>query len=153
MPEATARVSGLKADPRMRDYFADESERLSMTREMFDQAATGYDRAERLMAFGSGACYRREVLRRNGLAPGMCVLDIAAGTGLVTTAAAALVGPTSQVLALDPSPGMLAELQRKLDVQTILAYAEAIPLPDAHADFLSMGYALRHVGDAPPTRQ
>ncbi|MCB1339114.1 MAG: class I SAM-dependent methyltransferase, partial [Maritimibacter sp.] len=25
--------------------------------------------------------------------------------------------------------------------------AEAIPLPDASADFISMGYALRHIGD------
>ena len=27
------------------------------------------------------------------------------------------------------------------------AYAESIPLPDDHVDFVSMGYALRHVGD------
>jgi demethylmenaquinone methyltransferase/2-methoxy-6-polyprenyl-1,4-benzoquinol methylase len=42
---------------------------------------------------------------------------------------------------------MLAELRRKVDVQTIEAYAESIPLPDAHVDFVSMGYALRHVGN------
>ena len=42
---------------------------------------------------------------------------------------------------------MLAELRRKVAVETIEGYAEAIPLPDAHVDFISMGYALRHVGD------
>ena len=58
-----------------------------------------------------------------------------------------LIGPSGRLLALDPSPGMLAELRKKLNVETIEAYAESIPLPDNHVDFVSMGYALRHVGD------
>jgi demethylmenaquinone methyltransferase / 2-methoxy-6-polyprenyl-1,4-benzoquinol methylase len=32
-------------------------------------------------------------------------------------------------------------------VTTLEGYAESIPLPDAGMDFVSMGYALRHVGD------
>ena len=118
-----------------------------MTQAMFDEAAPGYDKAEALTGFGSGAWYRREVLRRNGLTTGMRLLDVAAGTGLVTVAAAELVGESGHVWALDPSPGMLAELQKKVSVETLLGYAEEIPLPDAEVDFVSMGYALRHVGD------
>lgn len=139
--------AALKADPRLANYFSSEDERRSVTRAMFDQAAPGYDRAEGLTALGSGAWYRREVLQRNGLQPGMTLLDVAAGTGLVTVAGHELVGPSGRVLALDPSPGMLAELRKKVAVDTIEAYAEAIPLPDNHVDFISMGYALRHVGD------
>lgn len=118
-----------------------------MTRTMFDMAAPGYDSAESLTALGSGAWYRREVLKRNGLQAGMTLLDVAAGTGLVTVAGVGLVGPTGKVLALDPSPGMLIELRKKVQVHTIEGYAESIPLPTAHVDFVSMGYALRHVGD------
>ena len=114
---------------------------------MFDQAASGYDRAERITALGSGAWYRRDVLRRNGLQAGMTLLDVAAGTGLVAAEGQRLIGPSGRLLALDPSPGMLAELRKKLDIETIEAYAESIPLPDNHVDFVSMGYALRHVGD------
>jgi demethylmenaquinone methyltransferase/2-methoxy-6-polyprenyl-1,4-benzoquinol methylase len=114
---------------------------------MFDQAASGYDRAERITALGSGAWYRRDVLRRNGLQAGMTLLDVAAGTGLVAAEGQRLIGPSGRLLALDPSPGMLAELRKKLDVETIEAYAESIPLPENHVDFVSMGYALRHVGD------
>lgn len=128
-------------------YFSNEAERRQLTQTMFNEAATGYDGAEALTALGSGSWYRREVLRREGLKPGMCALDVAAGTGLVTAQALALVGSQGRVVALDPSPGMLAELRRKLNCETIEAYAEAIPLPDAQMDFLSMGYALRHVGD------
>lgn len=147
--ETTPRAQGAmkRGDAHLQPYFSDEAERRQVTQAMFNEAATGYDSAEALTALGSGSWYRREVLRREGLQPGMHVLDVAAGTGLVTAEALALAGPQGRVVALDPSPGMLAELRRKLTCETIEAYAEAIPLPDAQVDFLSMGYALRHVGD------
>jgi len=147
MSGSPMRQPALKADARLTAYFSNEDERRAVTRDLFDRAAPGYDRAEGLTALGSGAWYRREVLRRNGLQTGMTLLDVAAGTGLVTVAGHELVGPAGRVLALDPSPGMLAELRKKVAVETIEAYAESIPLPDDHVDFVSMGYALRHVGD------
>lgn len=143
----TPRNAPLTDDPRLKAYFDGEEERRALTRDLFNDAAGGYDAAERLTAMGSGSRYRRDVLRRCGLRPGMQLLDVAAGTGLVTVAAHELVGPEGQVTALDPSPGMLAELRKKIEVQTIEAFAEAIPLPDASFDFVSMGYALRHVSD------
>ncbi|MGM9428351.1 class I SAM-dependent methyltransferase [Hydrogenophaga sp. MI9] len=143
----TSTKGALKDDPRLRPYFRSEDERRQLTQAMFNQAAVGYDSAEALTALGSGAWYRREVLQRNGLSPGMTLVDVAAGTGLVTVAGVELVGPTGRVIAVDPSPGMLAELRKKVSVETIEAFAEAIPLPDAQADFVSMGYALRHVND------
>ncbi len=147
MIDPHSRTAALKPDKRLQPYFTDEEERRTATRAMFDQAAGGYDRAERITALGSGAWYRRDVLRRTGLRAGMTLLDVAAGTGLVAAEGQRLIGPSGHLLALDPSPGMLAELRKKLDVETIEAYAESIPLPDNHVDFVSMGYALRHVGD------
>ncbi len=141
------RTPALKSDDRMQHYFSNNDERRSMTLAMFDEAAPGYDSAEALTALGSGAWYRRQVLQRTGLQQGMTLLDVAAGTGLVTLAGHELVGPTGRVIAMDPSTGMLAELEKKISVQTIVAYAESIPLPDEHVDFISMGYALRHVSD------
>jgi demethylmenaquinone methyltransferase/2-methoxy-6-polyprenyl-1,4-benzoquinol methylase len=146
-PPSPQPTGALKDDPRLRPYFADEAERRRITKSMFDEAAGGYDNAEALTALGSGAWYRREVLHRNGLAEGMTLLDVAAGTGLVTAPGLELVGPRGRVIALDPSPGMLAELRKKVTVETLEGYAEAIALPDAEVDFVSMGYALRHVGD------
>ena len=147
MTQSNTPNAALKSDPRLQTYFDGESERRAATRAMFDEAAGGYDQAERITALGSGAWYRRDVLRRNGLAEGMTLLDVAAGTGLVSAEGLQLIGPSGRLLALDPSPGMLAELRKKLNVETIEAYAESIPLPDNHVDFVSMGYALRHVGD------
>jgi demethylmenaquinone methyltransferase / 2-methoxy-6-polyprenyl-1,4-benzoquinol methylase len=147
MTHTQERAAALKPDPRLDPYFNSEDERRRVTQAMFDQAAPGYDNAESLTALGSGTWYRREVLRRNGLRPGMTLLDVAAGTGLVTVAGRELVGPNGKVWALDPSPGMLAELRKKIEVETLVAYAESLPLPDSEVDFISMGYALRHVGD------
>ena len=42
---------------------------------------------------------------------------------------------------------MLGEARRKLPMALIRGRAEALPLADASVDFVSMGYALRHVRD------
>jgi demethylmenaquinone methyltransferase/2-methoxy-6-polyprenyl-1,4-benzoquinol methylase len=52
------------------------------------------------------------------------------------------------VLGIDPSPGMLAVAARAVpEVRLALGAAEALPVADGSVDFLSMGYALRHVSD------
>lgn len=147
MTESASGASPLQTDPQLRRYFSSEEERRSTTRALFDRAAAGYDRAEQITALGTGPWYRRYALQRSGLEEGMAVLDVAAGTGLVAREAHGIVGPAGRLVALDPSSGMLDELRKKLDVETIEGYAESIPLPAAEVDFVSMGYALRHVAD------
>jgi demethylmenaquinone methyltransferase/2-methoxy-6-polyprenyl-1,4-benzoquinol methylase len=99
------------------------------------------------MAFGSGSWYRRRALQRAGLAPGMSVVDIGVGTGLVAREAARLVGDATNVTGVDPSSGMVAQARVPAGVRLITGRAEAIPLPNECADFLCMGYALRHISD------
>jgi demethylmenaquinone methyltransferase / 2-methoxy-6-polyprenyl-1,4-benzoquinol methylase len=48
---------------------------------------------------------------------------------------------------LDPSLGMLRCARVPAGVNLALGRAEAIPLHDASVDFLSMGFALRHLSD------
>ncbi|HZL34502.1 MAG TPA: class I SAM-dependent methyltransferase, partial [Tepidisphaeraceae bacterium] len=48
---------------------------------------------------------------------------------------------------LDPSAGMLAQAVRQLSIQVVRGVGEQLPLADSAFDFLSMGYALRHLGD------
>ncbi|WP_300449212.1 class I SAM-dependent methyltransferase [Accumulibacter sp.] len=133
--------------PPLTEYYAGESRRRDWLRTVFDNSAIDYDRVERLLALGSGSWYRRRALLRAGLAPGMRVIDVGVGTGLVAYQAARIVGAASLVTGVDPSPGMLGRARLPAGVRLIEGRAEALPLPDACADFLSMGYALRHVGD------
>lgn len=67
------------------------------------------------------------------------VLDLGAGTGKLT---ASLVDRGLDVVAIDPSPNMLAQLSAKLpDVDARIGSAEAIDLPDAGVDAIFVGSA------------
>ena len=101
------------------------------------------------MALGTGRPYRRDALRRAGLTQGMTVLDVAIGTGLVAREAAQLAGER-RVIGLDPSLGMLLEARRELGVAAVLGLGEQLPVREGRFDFVSMGYALRHLGDLTP---
>ena len=129
------------------DYYADEQERRGFVRTIFDRTASDYDRVERLLALGSGPWYRGQALQRAGLRAAMRVVDVGVGTGLMAREAAKLVGDPALVTGIDPSVGMMANARLPAGVQLVEGRAEAIPFPAAYFDFLSMGYALRHIGD------
>jgi demethylmenaquinone methyltransferase/2-methoxy-6-polyprenyl-1,4-benzoquinol methylase len=133
--------------PPLHRYYGDESQRRSFVREIFDSTAPDYDRVERAMALGTGPWYRRQALARAGLRPGMKVLDVAVGTGLVAREAVTLTGDSRLVLGVDPSAGMLAETCRQLSIRVVRGMGEQLPLRDDAFDFLSMGYAMRHLSD------
>ena len=99
------------------------------------------------MSLGSGAWYRRRVLRDHGLGPGQRVLDIAVGTGLLAREAAGIVGPDGLVVGLDPSFGMLTQARASLALPLVQGRAEDLPFADASFDLVTMGYALRHMAD------
>ncbi|HEX4942717.1 MAG TPA: class I SAM-dependent methyltransferase [Usitatibacteraceae bacterium] len=143
-PPAAAPDSPIAALPK---YWADEHARRRFVDDLFDHSAHDYDRFERILALGTGSRYRRDALRRSGLRPGMRVLDIATGTGLVAREALALVGEQGGVIGLDPSAGMLVEAHCALPIPLVRAFGERIPCRDASFDFVSMGFALRHVAD------
>jgi demethylmenaquinone methyltransferase/2-methoxy-6-polyprenyl-1,4-benzoquinol methylase len=133
--------------PELPRYYAGDAGKRSFVRRIFNQTAPDYDRVERFMALGSGSWYRRQALKRAGLAKGMRVLDVAIGTGLVAREEALITGDPKLVLGLDPSIGMLTEARRSLTVPAVLGIAEELPLAADSFDFLSMGYALRHLSD------
>ena len=114
---------------------------------LFDAGAKHYDGVTGWGFLGSGGFYRRWVQQRHGLKPGMHVLDVACGTGLVAAEAARILGTAENITCLDPSEGMMAEARKKLPAKFVRGYADKLPLADASFDFLTMGYALRHVAD------
>ena len=127
-------------------YYGDEAEHTRYLRRIFDATAADYDRIERVLAFGSGPWYRRGALQRAGLAAGDRVLDVGIGTGLVAREALKLIGDRGTLIGVDPSPGMMGEIDLP-GVELRAGRAEALPCTDECCDFLSMGYALRHISD------
>ncbi|MGP1676639.1 MAG: class I SAM-dependent methyltransferase [Giesbergeria sp.] len=129
------------------DYYQTEQDRQAYLREMFDKTAVDYDHIEAIFAWGSGSRYRRQALVRGGLKPGMKVLDVGVGTGLLAAQACILTGNAALVTGVDPSLGMMAAAKLPKAMVLIEGRAESLPFPDNHFDFLSMGYALRHISD------
>ncbi|MDB5965755.1 MAG: demethylmenaquinone methyltransferase [Polaromonas sp.] len=129
------------------DYYQTEQDRQAYLRKIFDDTAADYDRIEGMLALGTGSRYRREALVRAGLKKGMKVLDVGVGTGLVAAQECMLVGDPALVTGIDPSSGMLAASKLPASVTLMEGRAESLPFPDNHFDFLSMGYALRHISD------
>jgi demethylmenaquinone methyltransferase/2-methoxy-6-polyprenyl-1,4-benzoquinol methylase len=132
-------------------YWKHAGERQAAVNALFDRSAQHYDRACHIMSCGSGQGYRREALARAGLQPGMRVLDVGTGTGLLAREIVHLVGSPGHIVGLDPSPGMMAAGRRQPGIQFVQGVGERLPFPDAHFDFLTMGYALRHVPDLDQT--
>jgi demethylmenaquinone methyltransferase/2-methoxy-6-polyprenyl-1,4-benzoquinol methylase len=128
------------------EYYADEPERHRYVRRIFDATAADYDRIEGVLALGTGPWYRGSALKRGKLKAGAHVLDVGIGTGLVAREALKIIGPEGRLTGVDPSPGMMDQVNLP-GVQLLTGRAEALPSADASCDFVSMGYALRHVSD------
>lgn len=92
-------------------------------------------------------------LRRAALREGESVLDLGTGTGAVAVRAAASVGESGRVTAVDLSPGMLSLAQQRaaetgatnLDVRE--GRAEAIPAADSSVDAIVASLSLMYAID------
>lgn len=138
---------GVEPHHQLSEYYEGPPGKPRFVVDLFDQGAPHYARAERIVSMGSGYLYRRNALLRAGLRPGMRLLDVATGTGLVARAALRLGLAPTDVVGVDPSAGMLREAGRALPFEVVRATADDLPFASERFDFLSMGYALRHVAD------
>ena len=97
----------------------------------FDANAAEYERAR--------PGYPHAAVDALALPPGARVCDLAAGTGKFTRL---LVGRGFDVVAVEPVPGMRAQLAEVLpDVEVRDGTAERIPLPDADVDAVTVAQA------------
>ena len=99
---------------------------------------------------------REDVLRESEIHPGMKVLELGCGTGEMTLTAGLykMVGNEGQVIATEPSVGMLARARDKLklypdaNVRFVEAAAEDLPFEDNSFDAV-VGSAFLHFTDIP----
>ncbi len=142
---ATPPAPALAPHPTLPRYYSAPETKRPFLRDIFNSTACDYDRIEKILGLGSGSWYRRQALLRAGLSPGMRVLDIAAGTGLVAREEITIVGSPKLIIGVDPSIGMLSRAVSSLGIPALLGVGEQLPIRDEAVDFLSMGYALRHL--------
>lgn len=121
-------------------------------REMFDEVAPGYDRANQVLSLGVHHQWRRRLVRAAGAMPDMSVLDCATGTGDLAFEFRRAVGTDGQVSGLDFSPQMIALAKRKSQeskcaVDFMIGDVLSLPFPDNSFDIASIAFGIRNVDD------
>jgi demethylmenaquinone methyltransferase / 2-methoxy-6-polyprenyl-1,4-benzoquinol methylase len=112
---------------------------------MFNEVAHGYDRTNALLSAGNSVLWRIATVKALKIEPGDRVLDVAAGTG---TSTKAIQRAGASVVALDFSPGMVAEgRKRHPDIEFVEGDAEALPFPSASFDAVTISFGLRNVAN------
>lgn len=119
---------------------------------VFDSVAGKYDLMNDLMSLGVHRLWKRFAVSLGGVRPGERVLDLAGGTGDLTSRILPLVGPTGWVVLSDINANMLAEGRRRLVDEGVVgnvAYAqidaEQLPFPDNTFDCIIIAFGLRNV--------
>ncbi|NUQ73507.1 MAG: bifunctional demethylmenaquinone methyltransferase/2-methoxy-6-polyprenyl-1,4-benzoquinol methylase UbiE [Polyangiaceae bacterium] len=122
---------------------------------MFDGIAHRYDTLNRILSLGLDQGWRRRTVQELHLRPGATVLDLATGTGDLAILIAH-ENPDVRVIGVDPSARMLEVAARKVRdhglekrIELREGDAQALDLPDASVDAVSMAFGIRNVPDRP----
>ena len=110
---------------------------------MFDAVGKNYDITNTVLSFGRDRAWRRRTRRRLDPAPGVLVLDLAAGTAVSTVE---LAESGAWCVACDFSRGMLAA-GRHRDVPKVCGDAMRLPFPDGTFDAVTISFGLRNIVD------
>lgn len=112
---------------------------------MFTEVAGGYDRTNVILSAGNVSLWRMATVKAVNPESGERVLDVAAGTG---TSSFALAKSGAEVVAVDFSPGMIAEgRKRHPELTFVEGDAEELPFPANSFDAVSISFGLRNVND------
>ena len=129
-------------------------DKTSLVHEVFSSVAGKYDLMNDLMSFGIHRLWKREFVANSGIRMGEKVLDLAGGTGDISTLLSPRVGARGRVVMTDINPDMLELGRRRLEdrgigsnVNFALANAELLPFRNALFDAVTIAFGLRNVTD------
>ena len=130
------------------------TEKARHVREVFDSVADNYDLMNDVMSLGTHRLWKRFAIGMAGVKPGEQVLDLAGGTGDLTSLMAPRVGADGHIVLSDINAAMLRNGRGHLldqgiagNVSFAKANAEKLPFPDNSFDLVTMAFGLRNVTD------
>jgi demethylmenaquinone methyltransferase/2-methoxy-6-polyprenyl-1,4-benzoquinol methylase/phosphoethanolamine N-methyltransferase len=109
-----------------------------------------YDVVTGTLLLGAERPSRDTALELAQVKPGDVVLDAGCGTGNLTLAAKARVGPDGEVHGIDAAPEMIDVARHKAarsgaDIDFQVGLVEALPFPDSHFDVVLSRLMLHHL--------
>jgi demethylmenaquinone methyltransferase / 2-methoxy-6-polyprenyl-1,4-benzoquinol methylase len=129
-------------------------EKASMVRGVFDSVAEHYDIMNDLMSIGVHRIWKRIAVQLSNVRKGEQVLDLAGGTGDLTTLFEQRVGDEGNVVLADINAQMLRTGRNRLidrglvgNVQYTQVNAECLPFADNSFDCVCIAFGLRNVTD------
>jgi len=138
------------------EKLTDKEEKQEKIVTMFDDIASTYDKANRVLSMGIDIQWRKkgcdkafEILGKKELGQ---VTDVATGTGdlLIYWKEQAEKNSVNidRYVGIDPSVGMLDVARKKVDfAEFIEGRAQALPVEDESSDVISISYGIRNVVD------
>jgi len=138
------------------EKLTDKQEKQEKIVTMFDDIASTYDKANRVLSMGIDIQWRKkgcdkafEILDKKELGQ---ITDVATGTGdlLIYWKEQAQKNSVSieKYVGIDPSVGMLEVARGKVDfAEFIEGKAQELPIEDASTDVISISYGIRNVVD------
>ncbi len=127
-----------------------EAEKARRVEGVFSSVADKYDLMNDLMSAGLHRLWKTFAIQVAGARAGDRVLDVAGGTGDLSSAFAKRVGPTGEVWLTDINNAMLTRGRDRLIDEGMLGpvaqcNAEKLPFPDNHFDIVTVAFGLRNM--------
>jgi demethylmenaquinone methyltransferase/2-methoxy-6-polyprenyl-1,4-benzoquinol methylase len=132
----------------------DENAKEGLVKGVFDSVADKYDIMNDLMSFGIHRVWKRVAVQLANVREGDQVLDLAGGTGDLTTLFEKRVGKKGRVVLSDINAAMLLNGRDRLidrgligNIQYAQINAEKLPFQDNTFDCVCIAFGLRNVTD------
>jgi demethylmenaquinone methyltransferase / 2-methoxy-6-polyprenyl-1,4-benzoquinol methylase len=129
-------------------------EKAGLVRGVFDSVAEHYDIMNDLMSMGVHRIWKRLAVQLSNVRKGEHVLDLAGGTGDLTTLFEQRVGAEGSVILADINSEMLRTGRNRLidrglvgNINYTQVNAECLPFADESFDCVCIGFGLRNVTD------
>jgi demethylmenaquinone methyltransferase/2-methoxy-6-polyprenyl-1,4-benzoquinol methylase len=127
-------------------------EKARLVGAIFDSLADRYDLTNDVMSFGMHRLWRRFAVKLADIRPGQTVLDLAGGTGDLTSRLAQAVGSKGLVVLAEINDSMMSRAQVRFangrspgNVECVLADAEQSPFADNQFDVVTIAFGMRNI--------
>ena len=137
----------------MKPYNKANATKSEEVREMFDNIAPTYDKLNHILSLNIDRLWRRNVVKIASKSSPASILDLATGTGDLAIALSRK-NADAKVVGADPSGGMLAVAQRKVEalglsksIELMQTHAEAMEFDSERFDVVTVAFGVRNFGD------